>query len=112
VKDTAPGMRCGVCRRIPTFSNRVARDTRLLQAVINLPAHERDTPMLRALESRLALLLQSQPAHPDRQVLLAKLQLRLGDHRAAGRSVRRALRARPDYPQALRLRATLPVPEL
>src|SRR5688500_17685964 len=105
-------MRCGVCRRIPTFSNRVARDTRLLQAVINLPAHERDTPMLRALESRLALLLQSQPAHPDRQALLAKRQLRLGDHRAAGRSVRRALRARPDYPQALRLRATLPIPEL
>jgi predicted Zn-dependent protease len=63
--------------------------------------------MLRALESRLDRLLENQPAHPDRQLLLARLQLRLGDDRAAARSVNRALRASPAYPQALRMRATL-----
>ena len=90
----------------PDYLDRVAQSTRLLEGLINLPATEEDTPMLRAIESRLAKLLESQPLHADRHLLLAKLQLKIGDLAAATRSVHRALRANPSFTAAQRLRAT------
>ena len=91
----------------PDYLDRVARDTRLLEGLINLPAGDDDTPMLRAIESRLARLVESQPMHADRHLLLARLQLKIGDLPAATRSVHRALRANPNFNAAHRLRATL-----
>jgi Tfp pilus assembly protein PilF len=91
----------------PDYLDRVARDTRLLEGLINLPAGDDDTPMLRAIELRLARLVESQPMHADRQLLLARLELKIGDLPAATRSVHRALRANPNFIAAHRLRATL-----
>jgi tetratricopeptide (TPR) repeat protein len=91
----------------PDLLDRVARDVRLLEGLLNLPATREDTPMLREIESRLRRLLEAQPMHADRHLLLARLQLRLGDAASAHRSVQRALRVNPQYPQAQRLRATL-----
>jgi tetratricopeptide (TPR) repeat protein len=91
----------------PDCLDRVARETRLLAGLLNLPGDEGDAPMWRGIESRLAKLLEAQPLHADRQLLLARVRLRLGDAAGAMVGVQRALRANPDYPQAQRLRAVL-----
>jgi Tfp pilus assembly protein PilF len=91
----------------PDYLDRVARDTRLLEGLINLPADDADSPMFRAIELRLARLVESQPMHADRQLLLARLQLKIGDLPAATSCVQRALRASPNFTAAHRLRATL-----
>ena len=91
----------------PDYLHRVARETRVLGGLLNLPGDDADTMMWRGIESRLAQLIEAQPLHADRQLLLARVRLRLGDVAGAMASVQRALRANPDYPQAQRLRAVL-----
>jgi tetratricopeptide (TPR) repeat protein len=93
--------------RDPDYLDRVVQDPRILEGLLNLPADDKDAPMLREIESRLARLVEAQPLHADRQLLLARLYLRLGDLAAATRCVHRALRANPDFADARRLRATL-----
>jgi tetratricopeptide (TPR) repeat protein len=87
--------------------DRVAQDPRLLETLLNLPGDEGDVEILRGLENKLAALLESQPYHADRQLGLARLQVKLEMWSAAMGSVQRALRANPRYVEAKRLRATI-----
>jgi len=94
----------------PDYFDRVVQDAKLLEGLINLPAGEgaeADLEMLRRIEFRLAQLVESQPQHADRQLLLAKLQQRIGAIPAATLSVQRAIKANPMFTQAHRLHATL-----
>jgi len=92
----------------PDFFDRVVQDAKLLEGLINLPeGEEADLEMLRRIEFRLAKLVESQPHHADRQLLLAKLQQRIGAIPAATLSVQRAIKANPMFTQAHRLHATL-----
>ena len=92
----------------PDFFDRLAQDAKSLEGLINLPDNGgADVEMLRAVEFRLARLVESQPHHADRQLLLAKLQHRIGAIPAATLSVQRAIRANPNFTQAHRLHATL-----
>ncbi|HEY7119184.1 MAG TPA: tetratricopeptide repeat protein [Tepidisphaeraceae bacterium] len=87
---------------------RVAQDGRLLAALERLSSDsEGDRRMIGALATRLAQAVEDQPCHADRQLALARLQLRTGDQAGALRSVRRALRSNPSYVEALRLHATI-----
>ncbi len=83
----------------------------LLEAILHgLPAGElddSDRQMLVDLESRLTRLLVLQPHHADRQVTVAKVQMRLGMTVAAMLSLQRALNSNPKLPAAHRLRAEL-----
>jgi tetratricopeptide (TPR) repeat protein len=87
--------------------DRVAEDPKLLDSLLNLPGDEADLEMLKGLEFKLARLLESQPYHADRQLVLARLRVRIGELPAALLSVQRALRANPQYVEAHRLRATV-----
>ncbi|HSI37262.1 MAG: tetratricopeptide repeat protein [Phycisphaerae bacterium] len=92
----------------PDFFDRLAQDAKSLEGLINLPENGgADVEMLRAIEFRLARLVESQPHHADRQLLLAKLQHRIGAIPAAALSAQRAIRANPNFTQAHRLHATL-----
>jgi len=87
--------------------DQLVADSKLLASVLDLPDDASDTEMLRVVERKLAALLTEQPRHADRQFLLARLRLKIGDLVGAMFSVRRALRANPHYTQALRLQATI-----
>jgi predicted Zn-dependent protease len=87
--------------------DRVAQDPRLLDTLLNLGTDANDADMLKGLETKLAALLESQPYHADRQLALARLQVKLEMWPAAMLSVQRALRANPAYVDAKRLRATI-----
>jgi tetratricopeptide (TPR) repeat protein len=87
--------------------DRVAQDMRLLESVLNSPQLENDQLMLQSLEAKLAALLENQPHHADRQLGLARLQLKIGRLPEAMQSAQRALRANPNYIQAHRLKATI-----
>jgi tetratricopeptide (TPR) repeat protein len=87
--------------------DQVARDSKLLESVLNSPQSDSDQDMLKALEFKLSALLESQPYHADRQLGLARLQVKIGTMPAAILSVQRALRANPNYIEAHRLRATI-----
>jgi Flp pilus assembly protein TadD len=91
----------------PDCLDRLVRDSKLLASLLDLPAQQADVEMLRAVEVKLAGLLETQPDHADRHLLLARLQARLEALPAALLSVQRALRANPRYVEAHRLRATL-----
>ena len=91
----------------PDCLDRLVRDSKLLAGLLDLPAREADEEMLRAVEVKLSALLETQPDHADRHLLLARLQARLEALPAALLSVQRALRANPRYVEAHRLRATL-----
>ncbi len=91
----------------PDYFDRLVQDPKLLEGLLSLPAEQCDMEMLRAMEFRLAKLLESQPHHADRQLLLARLQHRIGAIPAATLSVQRALKVNPSYIQAHRLHATL-----
>jgi tetratricopeptide (TPR) repeat protein len=90
------------------YFDRVAQDPKLLDGLLNLPADaEADLDMLKGIETKLAALLESQPHHADRQLVLARLRVKIDDLPAAMLSVQRALRANPNYADAHRLRATI-----
>jgi tetratricopeptide (TPR) repeat protein len=91
----------------PDWLDRVATDARLLDSLLKAPRDPHDAGMLTSLAARLAALLESQPYHADRQLLLARLHVAINDLPAAMLSVQRALRANPDYVDAHRLRATI-----
>jgi tetratricopeptide (TPR) repeat protein len=87
--------------------DRVAMDSKMLESVLNSPDSADDLDMLKSLETKLSALLKSQPYHADRQVGLARLQVKIGALHAGMESVQRALRANPEYIEAVRLRATI-----
>jgi predicted Zn-dependent protease len=87
--------------------DRVAQDSMLLASLIDLPERSADLEMLRAVEARLSRLLETQPDHPDLQLALARLRVKLGALPEAMLAVQRALTANPQYPQAQRLRAAI-----
>lgn len=87
--------------------DRVAQDTRLLESILSSPESQNDQPMLQSLAAKLAALLEDQPHHADRQLGLARLQLKIGQLPEAMQSAQRALRANPNYIQAHRLKATI-----
>jgi tetratricopeptide (TPR) repeat protein len=91
----------------PDYLDRLARDPKMLGSLLDLPGDGGDVAMLRAVEHKLAALLESQPHHADRQLVLARLQVRIDALPAAMLSVQRALRANPKYAEAHRLRATI-----
>jgi tetratricopeptide (TPR) repeat protein len=87
--------------------DRVAQDSRILDGLLGLSGDDADVEMLKGLEFKLAALLESQPHHADRQVVLARLRVKLDMLPAAMLSVQRALRANRGYVDALRLKATI-----
>lgn len=91
--------------------DQIAADPVLLGAILSTNEPSALTPesreMLRNIEWKLARLLEAQPHHADRQLLLAKLQARLDDVPAAMLSLQRALRANPKLIEAHRLIAQL-----
>ncbi len=97
----------GPAKRESDWLDRVALDSKMLDGVLNSPESSGDLPMLRELEGRLATLLQSQPYHADRQLGLARLQMKIGSLPDALISVQKALRVNPNYIEADRLRATI-----
>lgn len=103
------GMREGSGTRVERdsdFLDRLAQDMRLLETVLNSPG-EGDLGMLTELEFKLARMLENQPYHADRQLGLAKLQVKIGSIGAAMLSVQRALAGNANYVEALRLKATI-----
>jgi predicted Zn-dependent protease len=93
--------------------DQIAADPVLLQAILTpvasedaaLPETTRE--MLRHIEWKLARLLEAQPDHADRQLLLARVQSRLDSVPAAMLSLQRALRLNPKLAEAHRLKAKL-----
>jgi predicted Zn-dependent protease len=98
--------------------DQIARDSVLLEALLRFdqdtftadappdlsPEHRQ---MLVEIEAKLSRVLESQPRHADRHLLLARLQARLASYPAALLSVQRALRANPKLIAAHRLRALI-----
>lgn len=90
--------------------DQIAADPVLLNAILaplsaSLTAESRQ--MLLNIEWKLARLLEAQPNHADRQLLLARLQARLDTVPAALLSLQRALRANPNLIDAHRLKSHL-----
>ena len=93
--------------------DQIAADPVLLSAIL-APLNAATTPltaesrrMLEGIEVKLARLLEVQPHHADRQLLLATLQTKLDAIPAAMLSLQRALRANPKLIDAHRLKAEL-----
>lgn len=93
--------------------DQIAADPVLLKAILSpiagdegaLPENTRQ--MLRNIEWKLGRLLEAQPDHADRQLLLARVQARLDAIPAAMLSLQRALRVNPRLIEAHRLKAQL-----
>lgn len=97
----------GAAKREADWLDRVALDSKMLDGVLNSPESPDDLPMLRELEGRIAAFLTTQPYHADRQLGLARLQVKIGSLPDALVSVQKALRVNPNYVEADRLRATI-----
>jgi tetratricopeptide (TPR) repeat protein len=91
----------------PDYLDRVAQDPKLLGSLLDVAGADANLEMLREVERKLSALLQNQPHHADRQLVLARLQVRIDELPAAMLSVQRALRASPRFVEAHRLRATI-----
>jgi predicted Zn-dependent protease len=91
--------------------DQIAQDPMLLNAILISTEINTDDPatreMLKAITSSLSALIQAQPRHADRQLLLAKLQARLGDIPAALQSVERAIALNENLRDAHQFRASL-----
>ena len=93
--------------------DQIAADPVLLGAILaslNAPASPltaESRRMLEGIEAKLSRLLEAQPHHADRQLLLARLQAKLEAIPAAMLSLQRALRANPHLVDAHRLKAEL-----
>jgi hypothetical protein len=87
--------------------DRVAREPTLLEGVLRVADERKDLGVLRALAKRVAVLLDAQPGHADRQLALARLQWKVGDVAGARVAVERALKANPLYAEARRMKAEL-----
>lgn len=93
--------------------DQIAADPVLLGAI--LAPHSKEAAvlstesrlMLQNIEWKLAQLLEAQPNHADRQLLLARLQAKLDLIPAAMLSLQRAQRANPNLIEAHRLKAEL-----
>jgi predicted Zn-dependent protease len=106
-----PPTHVATSERDQDWLDQIAADPVLLGAILSSNEPPTLTPesreMLRNIEWKLARLLEAQPHHADRQLLLAKLQARLDDVPAAMLSLQRALRANPNLIEAHRLIANL-----
>ncbi len=91
----------------------IAQDSILLKAILAplstdlSPLTGQTRQMLQDIEFKLARLLDAQPDHADRQLLLARVQSRLDAIPAAMLSCQRALRTSPNLVEAHRLKANL-----
>jgi Flp pilus assembly protein TadD len=83
--------------------DRVAREPALLEGVLRVADAREDIGVLRELARRMTTLLDAQPAHPDRQLALARLQWKIGNVAAARAALGRALAANPHYAEARRM---------
>ena len=97
----------------PDWLDQIAADPVLLSAILS-PFNPESTPisaetrqMLLNIEWKLARLLEAQPHHADRQLLLARLQAKLDSIPAAMLSLQRAMRANPNLVDAHRLKSQL-----
>jgi predicted Zn-dependent protease len=94
----------------PDWLDQIAQDPILLQAILlplSAKLSDEARQMLQGIEWKLARLLEAQPNHADRQLLLARLQARLDAIPAAMLSLQRALRANPSLVEAHRLKSRL-----
>jgi predicted Zn-dependent protease len=94
----------------PDWLDQIAQDPILLQAILlplSAKLSDEARQMLQGIEWKLARLLEAQPNHADRQLLLARLQARLDAIPAAMLSLQRALRANPNLIEAHRLKSQL-----
>ena len=113
VEGTAPVTPIDGAGKDQDWLDQIAADPVLLSAILSSldPAAAPMTPetreMLKNIEWKLARLLEAQPHHADRQLLLAKLQAKLDDVPAALLSLQRTLRANPNLIEAHRLMAQL-----
>lgn len=92
--------------------DQIAQDSALVTALLGAADDAADGssqggPMLREIERKLSRLLESQPNHADRQLLLARLRVALGDFPGAVLSLQWALRSNPNFVPAHQLRAQL-----
>jgi predicted Zn-dependent protease len=99
----------GISRNLDQdWLDQIAADPALVTALLVPSSDATDTSaMLRGVEQRLAKLLESQPHHADRQLLLARLQVAIGDLPAAIFSIERSLACNPNLLPAHRLRADI-----
>src|SRR5260221_3292797 len=72
--------RAGGARREETATadclDRLAADSKLLGSLLDLSVEVSDIEMLRVVEAKLAALLEAQPHHADRQLVLARLRMK------------------------------------
>ncbi len=87
--------------------NRVARSSKLLDAVLEAPAGKNDPAMLAQLAVRVQRVAAEQPNHADQHVALARVLEKMDDVNGAMAAADRALAANPRYLDAQRLRARL-----
>jgi tetratricopeptide (TPR) repeat protein len=90
--------------------DQIAEDPVLLNAILaplSTALTDQSRQMLQAIEWKLARLLEAQPNHADRQLLLARLQARLDMVPAAMLSLQRAMRANPNLAAVHRLKSEL-----
>lgn len=112
-KLTPPAKAAAEARKDQDWLDQIAADPVLLSAILSPLSAEASplTPetrhMLHNIERKLASLLEAQPHHADRQLLLAKLQARLDDIPSAMASLSRALQSSPNLIEAHRLMAQL-----
>jgi tetratricopeptide (TPR) repeat protein len=112
-EDHAAGMPVAPPPPDRDWLDQIAADPVLLGAILTpldapaLPLSDESQRMLEGIEVKLAGLLEVQPHHADRQLLLARLQAKLESLPAAMLSVQRALRANPQLVDAHRLKAEL-----
>jgi predicted Zn-dependent protease len=90
--------------------DQIAQDPVVLASLLGpqtAPLSAESRQALVSMEWKLSRLLEAQPNHADRQLLLARLQSRLDAIPAAMLSLQRALRANPNLIEAHRLKAQL-----
>ena len=86
---------------------RVARNSKLLDAVLVAPAGKNDPAMLAQLAVRVQRVANEQPNHADQHVALARVLEKLDDVEGALAATDRALAANAGYLEAHRLQARL-----
>jgi predicted Zn-dependent protease len=91
--------------------DQIARDPMLLNAVLTSTERSTDDPatiqILTAIAAKLRALVQAQPRHADRHLLLARLQAALNDLPAALESVERAIALNANLREAHQFHASL-----
>jgi tetratricopeptide (TPR) repeat protein len=91
--------------------DQIAQDPMLINAVLTSTEQSTDDPatiqVLTAITAKVAALVQAQPRHADRHLLLARLQAALNDLPAALESVERAVALNANLREAHQFHASL-----